>query len=171
MNRARAIFRDIIRAIEYLHSQRIAHADLKPANVLLDKLGVAKVCDFGVSELLQGENETSYINISKTTPAYKAPEVIQKYLEKELRFRVWPADVWAAGVILFEMVCGVNPYHVPFDATDTENHILEFDPFDSTKKENVEKFGPYLGSLDISEDFIRKKIQEGKSTEAGKEEP
>eukprot|EP00494_Astrolonche_serrata_P027696 UN27960 len=158
-----------MKGLEYLHSQRIAHADLKPANVLIAKNGVAKVCDFGVSELLQGENKSSYIQLCKTTPAYKAPEVIRKTLQDiDVRFRAWPADIWAAGLILFEMVCGSNPFHVPNDAYSTENTILEYNPFDKSE-DNNQKFEPHLGKLDIGDEFNKKKMLDVKA-KAGKEE-
>jgi len=143
MREIRSIFTDVLKGIEYLHHQRISHSDLKPANVLMTKDGRAKVCDFGTSLTLGSGN--SYVSFAMTTPSYKSPEVIQYnggdingdnmttsggLLDIPKRvFKPWPGDIWACGVILLELVTGVNPFHVANDIDETERRIREYDPF------------------------------------------
>lgn len=60
--------------IQYIHSRNIIHRDIKLENILIDNLGVVKICDFGVSKLL--ENSESKATECSGTPAYMAPEVV-----------------------------------------------------------------------------------------------
>lgn len=62
--------------LKYIHSKSVIHRDIKLENILLDNLGVVKICDFGVSKLLvEGPNEKT--SECCGTPAYMAPEVIR----------------------------------------------------------------------------------------------
>lgn len=60
--------------VSYIHSMNIIHRDLKLENILIDNLGVVKICDFGVSKLLETKNTKA--SECCGTPAYMAPEVI-----------------------------------------------------------------------------------------------
>jgi len=76
---AKYLFKQIVVGIEYIHSKNIIHRDIKLENILLDNLGVVKICDFGVSKLLP-EGPESKATECCGTPAYMAPEVIMSAL-------------------------------------------------------------------------------------------
>eukprot|EP00929_Paragymnodinium_shiwhaense_P014603 TRINITY_DN12252_c0_g2_i1.p2 TRINITY_DN12252_c0_g2~~TRINITY_DN12252_c0_g2_i1.p2 ORF type:complete len:414 (+),score=121.94 TRINITY_DN12252_c0_g2_i1:58-1299(+) len=103
----------VITAVAYLHSLRVAHRDLKPENFLLSKseesmaTGTLKVIDFGLSKRFQpGE----FMKTMACTALYCAPEVAdRKYTES--------CDVWSCGVIVYVVLCGVPPF---CGATDAE---------------------------------------------------
>jgi serine/threonine protein kinase len=99
------IMRDIADAMSYAHSLSIIHRDLKPANVMLDTSGRAYVVDFGLAKEMK-VGQTSMSGVVKGTPKYMAPE------QAEGRARDMDArtDIWALGVILYEMLTGRAPF-------------------------------------------------------------
>jgi serine/threonine protein kinase len=87
--------REILQGLQYLHSNKILHRDIKGPNVLVDHRGVCKLSDFGCSKELYGEVASA--NTLKGTPQFMAPEVLQNrgagYTDK--------ADVWFVPACLF----------------------------------------------------------------------
>lgn len=71
---ARPLFRQIVYGIAHCHCRSVLHRDIKLDNILLDENGFVKVCDFGISKLL--EDPTSVTFEQCGTPAYIAPEVL-----------------------------------------------------------------------------------------------
>jgi len=105
---ALAIARQIAEALEYAHEKGIVHRDLKPANVKLRPDGVVKVLDFGLAKPAISDEApaatATRAGIIVGTPAYMAPEQAAG-LPVDRR-----ADIWAFGVVLFEMLSGRQIY-------------------------------------------------------------
>jgi serine/threonine-protein kinase len=111
VDRAAAVAAQILDALEAAHARGIVHRDLKPENVFLTRLAgrddIVKVLDFGICKVspaaASGAGATTTTGLVLGTPAYMSPE--QARGETDPR-----ADVWAAGVILFQMLAGRLPF-------------------------------------------------------------
>ncbi|CAA7398236.1 unnamed protein product [Spirodela intermedia] len=99
-------FRQLISAVDFCHSRGVYHRDLKPENLLLDENGNLKVSDFGLSALAESKRQDGLLHTTCGTPAYVAPEVIQR-----IGYDGAMADVWSCGVILFVLLSGYLPFH------------------------------------------------------------
>jgi WD40 repeat protein len=95
----------LARAVHHAHTQDIIHRDLKPSNVLLTGDGQPKVCDFGVAKVLSGSDHKTVSGMILGTAEYMAPE------QADPKETPGPAaDVYALGVILYEMLAGRPPF-------------------------------------------------------------
>ncbi|XP_021900910.1 serine/threonine-protein kinase TIO-like, partial [Carica papaya] len=87
-----AIAKQLVRALYYLHSNRIIHRDMKPQNILIGSGSVVKLCDFGFARAMS--TNTVVLRSIKGTPLYMAPELVR---EQPYNHTV---DLWSLGVIL-----------------------------------------------------------------------
>jgi serine/threonine protein kinase len=99
----------LARAIHYAHSQGIVHRDLKPSNILFDKDEIPKISDFGLAKLI-GEQQEDAMNTAEGmilgTPSYMSPEQVRGEISG-----IGPAaDIYALGVILYELLAGRRPF-------------------------------------------------------------
>ncbi|KAM4876780.1 maternal embryonic leucine zipper kinase isoform 2-T2 [Thomomys bottae] len=100
----RVVFRQIVSAVAYVHSQGYAHRDLKPENLLFDEYHKLKLIDFGLCAKPKG-NKDYHLQTCCGSLAYAAPELIQgkSYLGSE-------ADVWSMGILFYVLMCGFLPF-------------------------------------------------------------
>lgn len=98
------IVEQIAKAVHYAHKHGLVHRDLKPGNVLIDRGGEVRVADFGLA--LVEDQQRSRAGEFAGTPAYMSPEQVRGESHR-LDGR---ADVWALGVILYEMLTGRRPF-------------------------------------------------------------
>ena len=103
---ARKYFQQLISAVDYCHSRGVFHRDLKPENLLLDEQGNLKVSDFGLSALAESKHQDGLLHTTCGTPAYVAPEVINRK-----GYDGSKADIWSCGVVLYVLLAGYLPFH------------------------------------------------------------
>ncbi|KAL0458653.1 UNVERIFIED_CONTAM: CBL-interacting serine/threonine-protein kinase [Sesamum latifolium] len=103
---ARKYFHQLITAVDFCHSRGVYHRDLKPENILLDENENLKVSDFGLSALAESKRQDGLLHTTCGTPAYVAPEVINRKGYDGAK-----ADIWSCGVILFVLLAGYLPFH------------------------------------------------------------
>ena len=143
LRRGVRIMESVARAVAYAHEQGVLHRDLKPANILLEKekplvsdFGLAKLMDdaalvtipdAGVTlSLSQRLNHSSKntVGVQPGTPAYMAPE---QFDSQQFGMPGIATDVWAIGVILYELATGIRPFDgVDFQAIS--RHVREEAP-------------------------------------------
>jgi serine/threonine-protein kinase len=117
--RALKIIDDLLDVIAAAHAAGIVHRDLKPANVFLTRTGRTLVLDFGVAKLLDGSGSVTRTGAMVGTPAYMAPEQIHAGTVDGR------TDVYAAGVILFELLAGTRPFHGSTSFAIAQAHVSQ----------------------------------------------
>ncbi|KAJ7964300.1 Non-specific serine/threonine protein kinase [Quillaja saponaria] len=102
---ARIYFQQLVNAVDYCHCRGVYHRDIKPENLLLDENKNLKVSDFGLSALAESKLQDGLLHTTCGTPAYVAPEVIDRKGYDGAK-----ADIWSCGVVLFVMLSGYLPF-------------------------------------------------------------
>jgi serine/threonine protein kinase/WD40 repeat protein len=92
----------VCRGLDFAHKMGVIHRDVKPANILVTKDGSVKLLDFGIARL--GESDMTQTGMVLGTPSYLSPELLQG---AKVTTR---ADMWAVGVILYEVLSGRRPF-------------------------------------------------------------
>jgi class 3 adenylate cyclase/tetratricopeptide (TPR) repeat protein/predicted Ser/Thr protein kinase len=117
------LVRTIALAVQKAHDAGIIHRDLKPANVMLNAEGEPIVMDFGLARRNNsGEAELTHSGLVIGSPAYMAPEQVEA---RHHQVGPW-TDVWAMGVILYELLTGRRPFEG--SAAVVLGRIMERDP-------------------------------------------
>lgn len=102
ITRLPSVIADLLEALDYSHARGVVHRDVKPGNVLVSTMGMAKISDFGIARI-----ERSHLTREGEvlgTPYYMAPEQFDGQPADER------TDIYAAGVIVYEVLCGRRPF-------------------------------------------------------------
>lgn len=119
---AARIAHEVAQALAAAHARGVIHRDIKPDNVLLDHTGRAYVTDFGIAQVLSRASAHASADQSSGTPGYMSPEQL---LGEAVDGRT---DVYATGVLLFEMLCGRPPFVAGSIAAVLAKHMTETPP-------------------------------------------
>lgn len=115
-----ALFVQVCDAVAYAHQRLLVHRDLKPANLMVTRNGQAKLLDYGIAKLIEGDATSTMTRDfgSSLTPAYAAPE--------QLRGEpvTTATDVHALGLLLFETLCGTHPFRRPGQSAEALQQAL-----------------------------------------------
>jgi len=112
LEQARVLICDVAAALDYAHARGLVHRDVKPSNVMVQPATFSEnqrvravLTDFGIAKILAGVGDTTRTGVMLGTPDYMAPEQIRAIGEVDAR-----ADVYALGVMLFQMLTGQLPF-------------------------------------------------------------
>jgi eukaryotic-like serine/threonine-protein kinase len=122
-----ALFKQVAEAVAHAHAKLVVHRDLKPSNILVTTGGIVRLLDFGIAKLVgeaqAGQPELTLNAARVMTPRYAAPEQV---LGQPISTAT---DIYALGVLLFELLTGERPYRLARDtAAALEEAVLHAQP-------------------------------------------
>jgi eukaryotic-like serine/threonine-protein kinase len=118
------IMKQLLSALDYSHKAGVVHRDIKPANVMVMHGPKIKVMDFGIARL--ESSSLTQVGTVVGTPTHMSPEQLMGVTADGR------ADIWAAGVILYELLTGVSPFHAETPAA-VMHKVLQADPVKPSK--------------------------------------
>jgi outer membrane protein assembly factor BamB/tetratricopeptide (TPR) repeat protein len=121
----------IAAALDHAHERGILHRDVKPSNVLLDEGDWVLLADFGLAKMMAGDEELTGSGVGIGTPAYMSPEQGQG---KDVDART---DIYALGVVLYEMLVGQLPFDAETPFAIVMKHITEPLPLPSSLRPDL----------------------------------
>ncbi len=114
------LFLSVCEAVEYAHRRLVLHRDIKPANILVDASGVPKLLDFGIAKALEpdGEAQLTELGSRAMTLQYASPEQLRGEPLSTA------SDVYALGLLLYELTAESPPYRVPSGAVAEQVRLI-----------------------------------------------
>jgi len=114
------LFVTVCEAVEYAHRHLVLHRDIKPGNILVDAAGVPKLLDFGIAKVLeQGEDaQPTALGLRAMTLQYASPEQMRG------EPLTTASDVYALGLLLYELLAQCVPYRVPEGAPAEQARVI-----------------------------------------------
>ncbi len=125
---------DVLSGLAVAHDAGIVHRDIKPHNILITPEGDAKVTDFGIARVNQGDSSKTKTGAVLGTWAYMAPEQRKSSNKADAR-----SDIYAVGATLYSLVTGAEP----FDLYSSELHAELFDTVDPVLSRIIQKASRY----------------------------
>ena len=104
------LFTSVCSAVQYAHQRLIVHRDIKPSNILVTHEGMPKLLDFGIAKIVDTDSGTGPATLTifrALTPGYASPEQVKGEPITTV------SDVYALGVVLYELLTGQHPYSAP----------------------------------------------------------
>ncbi len=112
------IVKQITQGLKLVWKQKIVHRDVKPENILVDKDGIAKLCDLGLAKQIDADPQLTASGAAVGTPFYISPEQAKGKQEIDIR-----SDIYSLGATLFHMVIGRPPFEGTSAAVIMTKHI------------------------------------------------
>ncbi|ESO00678.1 hypothetical protein HELRODRAFT_82909, partial [Helobdella robusta] len=116
--RTRVIMKQLLEAVEFIHSKTIAHRDIKAENILVDDNNNIKLSDFGFASTLKHDNE--FTDLCGTFE-YLSPELLKSQLYDNYQGYGRSVDMWACGTLMYTLLQGSSPFWAPERAQILKN--------------------------------------------------
>lgn len=137
------IMEQLLSAVNHCHSNNIAHRDLKPDNIMVDKLSNVTIIDYGLSKLV---SKTGSLKSQAGCPYFMAPEILNENYNLK-------CDIWSLGVILYIMLSGYLPFPGESEEEILENILKGEIKFSESVWKNVSESAIHLISMMLSRKY------------------